>query len=79
MPLEMVAEGDGIRCWGGVDEVQVVVWLSNWEVVLPHFYSMGIKIDKITRIFDKVEYIKNRGVTYWAEKNGPIVIRIISS
>jgi hypothetical protein len=31
MPLEMVAEGDGIRCWGGVDEVQVVVWLSNWE------------------------------------------------
>jgi hypothetical protein len=29
--LEMVAEGDGIRCWGGVDEVQVVVWLSNWE------------------------------------------------
>jgi hypothetical protein len=37
MPLEMVAEGDGIRCWGGVDEVQVVVWLSNWEVVLPHF------------------------------------------
>jgi len=27
----MVAEGDGIRCWGGVDKVQVVVWLSNRE------------------------------------------------
>jgi hypothetical protein len=49
------------------------------ELVLPLFYSVGSKIDKITRIFDEVEYIKNRWVTYWAEKNGgPIVIRIIS-
>jgi hypothetical protein len=39
---------------------------------------VGSKIDKITRIFDNVENIKNRGVTYWAEKNGPTVIRIIS-
>jgi hypothetical protein len=47
-------------------------------VVLPHFYSVRSKIVKITRIFVKVELFKNRGVTYWAEKNGPAVIRIIS-
>ena len=61
------------------------IW-KELEVVLPHFlaaffsrifYSVGSKIDKITRIFDKVENIKNRGVTYWPEKNGPTVIRII--
>jgi hypothetical protein len=27
---------------------------------------VGIKIDKIIRIFDNVENIKDRGVTYWA-------------
>jgi hypothetical protein len=42
------------------------------------FYSMGSKTDRITRIFDKVEHIKNQGVTYWAEKNGLTVIWIIS-
>jgi hypothetical protein len=45
---------------------------------LATFYSMGGKIDKITKIFDKVEDIKNRGVIYQAEKNGPMVIQIIS-
>jgi hypothetical protein len=36
------------------------------------------KIDKITRIFENVENIKDQGVTYWAKKNGPTVIWIIS-
>jgi hypothetical protein len=53
------------------------------ELVLPHFLtafcSMGSKRDKITGIFDKVEHIKNWGVTHWAEKNGLTVIQIISS
>jgi hypothetical protein len=39
---------------------------------------VGSKIDKIIKIFDNVENIKYRGVTYWAKKNGPTVIRIIS-
>jgi hypothetical protein len=39
---------------------------------------VGIKIGKITRIFDEVEDIENQGVTYQAEKNGPTVIWIIS-
>jgi hypothetical protein len=43
-------------------------------VVLPlfchFFYNVGNKIDKITRIFDRVEHIKSQEVTYWAEKKG---------
>jgi hypothetical protein len=51
---------------------------TSVAVFLATFYSVGSKIDKITKIFDKVEDIKNRRVTYWAEKNGPTVIQIIS-
>jgi hypothetical protein len=47
-------------------------------LVLPLFYSAGSKIEKITGIFDKVEHIKTQGITYWAEKNGPTFIWIIS-
>jgi len=38
---------------------------------------MGSKTDKITRIFDSVEDIKNQGVTHCTENNGPTFIRII--
>ena len=54
-------------------------WPSVATFFSRFFNSVGSKIDKITRIFDKVEYIKNRGVTDWAEKNRLTVIRIIGS
>ncbi len=37
---------------------------------------MGNKIPKTTGIFDDVDHPKNRGVTYWAERNGPLVDHI---
>jgi len=37
---------------------------------------MASKIDKITKLFDEVEH-KNRGVTYWTERNRPAVVQII--
>jgi hypothetical protein len=40
-------------------------------------YSMGSKIDKITRLFDKVEHLKNWGVACWTERNRPVVVQII--
>jgi hypothetical protein len=45
---------------------------------LTTFFNVGSKIDKIMGIFDKVENIKNRGLTYSAKMNGTTVIRIIS-
>ena len=38
---------------------------------------MGNKIPKITQIFDDVDHPKSRGVTYWAERIGPLVDHII--
>ena len=37
---------------------------------------MGNKIPKTTGIFDDVDHPKNRGVTYWAERIGPLVDHI---
>jgi hypothetical protein len=62
------------RAWAMSNPVSTLVL----PCFLATFYSVGSKIDKITKIFDKVEDIKNQGVTYWAEKNGPMVIQIIS-
>jgi hypothetical protein len=44
---------------------------------LADFYSMGNKICKVTKLFDGVVQLKNRGVTYWPERNRPAVVRII--
>jgi len=38
---------------------------------------MGNKISKTTEIFDQIYHLKNRGVTYWAERIGPLVDHII--
>jgi len=38
---------------------------------------MGNKIYKITKLFDRVVQLKNRGITYWAERNGLVVVWII--
>jgi hypothetical protein len=38
---------------------------------------VGNKIYKITELFDRVVQLKNWGVTYWAERNGPAVVWII--
>ena len=38
---------------------------------------MRSKIDKITKISDSVEHPKNRGVTYWAENDMPLLVPII--
>ena len=38
---------------------------------------MGNKIPKTTGIFDDVDHSKSRGVTYWAERIGPLVDHII--
>ena len=38
---------------------------------------MGNKIPKITRIFYDVNHPKSQGVTYWAERIGPLVDHII--
>jgi hypothetical protein len=38
---------------------------------------VGSKIDKITRLFDKVKHLKNRRVAYWTERNRPVVVQII--
>ena len=37
---------------------------------------MGNKIPKTTEIFDDVDHPKSRGVTYWAERIGPLVDHI---
>ena len=37
---------------------------------------MGSKIPKTTEIFDDVDHPKSRGVTYWAERIGPLVDHI---
>jgi hypothetical protein len=37
---------------------------------------VGNKIPKATGIFDDVDHPKSRGVTYWAEKIGPLVDHI---
>ena len=37
---------------------------------------MGNKIPKTTGIFDDVDHPKSRGVTYWAERIGPLVDHI---
>jgi len=37
-------------------------------------WQTTILSSRITRIFDKVEQLRNRGVTYWAERNRPLVI-----
>jgi len=37
---------------------------------------VGNKIPKTTGIFDDVDHPKNRGVTYWAERIGPLVDHI---
>jgi len=37
---------------------------------------MGNKIPKTTRIFDDIDHPKSWGVTYWAEKIGPLVDHI---
>ena len=47
-------------------------------IVLPRFfYIVGNKILKTTEIFDKIEHLKNLGVTYRAESIGPLVNHII--
>ena len=38
---------------------------------------MGNKIPNTTEIFDKIEHLKTRGVTYWAESSGPLVNHIM--
>jgi len=38
---------------------------------------MRSKIYKITKLFDRVVQLENQGVTYWAERNGPVVVQII--
>ena len=37
---------------------------------------MGSKIPKTTGIFDDVDHHQSRGVTYWAERIGPLVDHI---
>jgi hypothetical protein len=34
------------------------------------------KIDEITKVFGKLEHLKNRGVTFWSEKNQLLVAQI---
>src|SRR6267154_1396109 len=50
-------------------------------VVLPRFYAdfyiVRNKIHQTTGIFDDVDHSKSRGVTYWAERIGPLVGHII--
>jgi hypothetical protein len=46
------------------------LFLGNW-------YSMGSKIDKITKISDSIEHPKNQGVIYWAKNNMPLSVQII--
>jgi hypothetical protein len=38
---------------------------------------MRSKIDKITKIYDSVEYPKSQGVTYWAENYMPLFGQVI--
>jgi len=35
---------------------------------------VGIKIDQITKIFGKIDFLESQGVTYGAERIGPPVI-----
>jgi hypothetical protein len=43
---------------------------------LSRFYIVGNKIPKTSGIFDDVDHPKSRGVTYWAERIGPLVDHI---
>ena len=71
MFVKRVGHKDGNGCIGH-SGISVAAFFSRV------FYSVRSKMAKITRIFDNVELLKDRGVTYWAEKNGPMVIKIIS-
>ena len=42
------------------------------------FFSVGNKIYKITKLFDRVIQLKNQGITYWAKRNRLMVVWIIS-
>ena len=39
---------------------------------------MGTKIDKITKIFGRIDFLQGRGITYGAEGIGPPVIQIMA-
>ena len=41
------------------------------------FFIVGNTILKTAEIFDKVEHLKNRGVTYWAKSSRLLVDHII--
>jgi hypothetical protein len=53
---------------GNMDAASVAVFCK------PIYCSVGNKIYKTTIIFN---YSKSRGVTYWAERSGPLVVDII--
>ena len=66
-----------------IEMVVVVVGSSTlalWQCTtfLNQLLYHGKKILETTEIFDKIEHLKNRGVTYWAESSGPLVDHIIS-
>ena len=39
---------------------------------------MGTKIEEITKIFGKIDFLESRGITYGAERIGPPVIQIMA-
>jgi len=53
-----------VTLWGfSIAAAKKTTFLENW-------YSMGAKIVKITKLFCKVEHLRNWGITYWAERSG---------
>jgi len=57
----------GFAGMGSVAAAKKTAFLGNW-------HSMGSKIGRIAKIFDSVEYPKNRGVTYWAKNIMPLIV-----
>ena len=39
--------------------------------------SMRNKTQKITKIFEKLEQLNNQGVTLWAKRIGPVIIKVL--
>ena len=39
---------------------------------------MGTKIDEITKILSKIDFLESQGITYGAERIGPPVIQIMA-
>jgi hypothetical protein len=54
-----------------VATVMTDVFQTNW-------YNVRNKIVKISKVFEKLEHLKNQGVTFWSENDGSFIVLIFN-